>query len=98
MTELAPSQGSTSAVPPPGLVAGEAPPPNPILARARDRAPASKPGYAGNVTPQEAWELASSHAAVRAGAIRSESTKRHFTLREMNRCLLIFPFLYIEFR
>ncbi|HVW68750.1 MAG TPA: rhodanese-like domain-containing protein [Steroidobacteraceae bacterium] len=64
MTELAPSQGSTSAVPPPGLVAGEAPPPNPILARARDRAPASKPGYAGNVTPQEAWELASSHAAV----------------------------------
>src|SRR6202034_3177728 len=35
-----------------------------ILARARERAPTSKPGYAGNVTPQEAWELVSSHAAV----------------------------------
>ena len=35
-----------------------------ILARARERAPASKPGYAGNVTPQEAWDLVSSHSAV----------------------------------
>lgn len=35
-----------------------------ILNRARARAPASKPGYAGNVTPQEAWDLVSSHAAV----------------------------------
>lgn len=35
-----------------------------ILARARERAPTTKPGYAGNVTPQEAWELLSSHGAV----------------------------------
>jgi rhodanese-related sulfurtransferase len=35
-----------------------------ILARARARAPTSKPGYAGNVTPQEAWDLVSAHSAV----------------------------------
>lgn len=35
-----------------------------ILTRARERAPTAKPGYAGNVTPQEAWELVSTHAAV----------------------------------
>jgi rhodanese-related sulfurtransferase len=35
-----------------------------ILTRARERAPTSKPGYAGNVTPQEAWELIRAHAAV----------------------------------
>ena len=35
-----------------------------ILARARARGPATKPGYAGNVTPQEAWDLVSAHAAV----------------------------------
>jgi rhodanese-related sulfurtransferase len=35
-----------------------------ILTRARERAAASKLGYAGNVTPQEAWELVSAHAAV----------------------------------
>jgi rhodanese-related sulfurtransferase len=37
---------------------------NAILTRARERAPTSKPGYAGNVTPQEAWELVSAHCAV----------------------------------
>src|SRR3984885_9290585 len=37
---------------------------NAILTRARERAPTLKPGYAGNVTPQEAWELVSSHSAV----------------------------------
>ena len=35
-----------------------------ILARARERAPATKPGSAGSVTPQEAWDLVSAHAAV----------------------------------
>ena len=35
-----------------------------ILARARDRAPAAKPGFAGSVTPQEAWDLLSARAAV----------------------------------
>jgi rhodanese-related sulfurtransferase len=35
-----------------------------VLNRARERAPAAKPGYAGNVTPEEAWELISSNAAV----------------------------------
>jgi rhodanese-related sulfurtransferase len=35
-----------------------------ILARARERAAAAKLGYAGNVTPQEAWELVNAHAAV----------------------------------
>jgi rhodanese-related sulfurtransferase len=35
-----------------------------ILARARERAPATKPGFAGSVTPQEAWDLVSAHAAV----------------------------------
>jgi rhodanese-related sulfurtransferase len=35
-----------------------------ILKRARERAADSKPSYAGNVTPQEAWELISTHAAV----------------------------------
>jgi rhodanese-related sulfurtransferase len=32
-----------------------------ILTRARERAPAAKLGYAGNVTPPEAWELVSAH-------------------------------------
>jgi rhodanese-related sulfurtransferase len=35
-----------------------------ILTRARERASTSKLGYAGNVTPQEAWELLSAHSAV----------------------------------
>lgn len=35
-----------------------------ILARARARAPATKPGFAGSVTPQEAWDLVAAHAAV----------------------------------
>jgi rhodanese-related sulfurtransferase len=35
-----------------------------ILARARERAPATKPGFAGSVTPQEAWDLVSAHAVV----------------------------------
>jgi rhodanese-related sulfurtransferase len=35
-----------------------------ILERARERAPASKPAYPGNLTPQEAWELLSAHSAV----------------------------------
>ena len=34
-----------------------------ILALARERAAASKLPYAGDVTPQEAWELIASHAA-----------------------------------
>jgi rhodanese-related sulfurtransferase len=65
MTELVSSRNSTAfAVPPAALVVGGLVEPNPILVRARERAPTSKPGYAGNVTPQEAWELLSSHAAV----------------------------------
>ena len=68
MTELLSSYNPTPlGVPPPaaiGPVSGEAPAAHPILARARERAPISKPGYAGNVTPQEAWELVSSQAAV----------------------------------
>jgi rhodanese-related sulfurtransferase len=47
-----------------GLLSGELSGAQLILARARERAPTTKPGYAGNVTPQEAWELLSSHAAV----------------------------------
>jgi rhodanese-related sulfurtransferase len=35
-----------------------------ILARARERAPAARPSFAGSVTPQEAWELLRAHAAV----------------------------------
>ncbi len=35
-----------------------------ILKRARERASASRLGYAGNLTPQEAWELISAHAGV----------------------------------
>jgi rhodanese-related sulfurtransferase len=35
-----------------------------ILSSARARAPVSRPGYAGNVTPQEAAALLSTHAAV----------------------------------
>jgi rhodanese-related sulfurtransferase len=35
-----------------------------LLTQARGRAPTGKPGSAGSVTPQEAWELVSSHAAV----------------------------------
>ncbi len=35
-----------------------------ILARARERAPLSKPGYAGEVTPPEAWDLVNAHSAV----------------------------------
>jgi rhodanese-related sulfurtransferase len=35
-----------------------------ILAQARQRAPLSKPGFAGSVTPQEAWDLLAAHAAV----------------------------------
>ena len=48
-----------------GLLSGELSGTQLILARARERAPTTKPGYAGNVTPQEAWELLSSHAADR---------------------------------
>jgi rhodanese-related sulfurtransferase len=68
MTE---SLSSTNSVPfsvPPaavgGLVSGDLSGPQLILARARERAPTTKPGYAGNVTPQEAWDLVSAHAAV----------------------------------
>jgi rhodanese-related sulfurtransferase len=68
MTDLSSSHTSSSlSIRPPvaaGLVSAEFPAAHPILARARERAPTSKPGYAGNVTPQEAWELVSSHAAV----------------------------------
>ena len=68
MTESVSSHNSTAfAVPHPvasGLLDGELNAAQLILARARDRAPTSKPGYAGNVTPQEAWELVSSHSAV----------------------------------
>ncbi len=46
------------------VLSGELSPAQLILARARERAPTSKPGYAGNVTPQEAWALVSAHAAV----------------------------------
>jgi rhodanese-related sulfurtransferase len=46
------------------VVGGEPTAAQRVLARARERAPTSKPGYAGNVTPEEAWELVSSHAAV----------------------------------
>lgn len=35
-----------------------------ILTRARRRAPTTKPGFAGSVTPQEAWELLSARSAV----------------------------------
>ncbi|MEJ0008608.1 MAG: rhodanese-like domain-containing protein [Steroidobacteraceae bacterium] len=35
-----------------------------ILARARRRAPATKPGFAGSVTPKEAWQLITAHSAV----------------------------------
>jgi rhodanese-related sulfurtransferase len=35
-----------------------------MLTRARGRAPTTKPGFAGSVTPQEAWELVSARAAV----------------------------------
>lgn len=68
MSELLSSRSSTPLVIPApgaaGLGNGEIPTAHPILARARERAPTSKPGYAGNVTPQEAWELVSSHVAV----------------------------------
>ena len=68
MSELLSSRTSTPlVVPAPGAGgpgSGEIPAAHPILARARERAPTSKPVYAGNVTPQEAWELVSSHVAV----------------------------------
>ena len=66
MSEQVSTGNSTAfAIPPPGaLGVGDLVAPNPILVRARERAPTSKPGYAGNVTPQEAWELLSSHSAV----------------------------------
>jgi rhodanese-related sulfurtransferase len=68
MTESVLSRNSTSiAVPPPiatGLATGEPVAAHPIVVRARERAPASKPAYAGDVTPAEAWELVSAHAAV----------------------------------
>jgi rhodanese-related sulfurtransferase len=35
-----------------------------ILTLARERAPTGKPGFAGSVTPQEAWQLLSSRSAV----------------------------------
>jgi rhodanese-related sulfurtransferase len=35
-----------------------------LLARARERVPATKPGYSGSVTPEEAWELVTAGAAV----------------------------------
>jgi rhodanese-related sulfurtransferase len=47
-----------------GLLSGELSAAQLILARARERAPTAKPGYAGNVTPLEAWDLLSSHSAV----------------------------------
>jgi rhodanese-related sulfurtransferase len=68
MTESLSSHGNSApfvVVPPAagGLLNGELSAAQLVLARARERAPASKPGYAGNVTPQEAWELLSSHSA-----------------------------------
>ena len=35
-----------------------------ILKRARGRAPTAKAAYAGNVTPEEAWDLVRAHAGV----------------------------------
>ena len=68
MTEVVLNRNSTSfAVPPAvarGDVSGEPAAAHPVLVRARERAAASNLGYAGNVTPEEAWELVSSHAAV----------------------------------
>ena len=68
MTESLSSHSATSLAVPPAvadaLLGGELSATQLILARARERAPTSKPGYAGNVTPQEAWDLVSSHAAV----------------------------------
>ena len=64
---LSPRTSTPLVVPPPGvagLAGGEFPAAHPILTRARERAPTTKPGYAGNVTPQEAWELVSSHVGV----------------------------------
>lgn len=65
MSESLSSRNSTSiAVPPPiatGLATTESAT-HPILIRARERTPTSK--YAGDVTPAEAWELLSAHAAV----------------------------------
>lgn len=69
MTESLSSHISTPSAVPPAVAAGligggEYDPGQIILARARERAPTTKPGYAGNVTPQEAWELVSSHSAI----------------------------------
>ncbi len=67
MTELVSTRGTPLTLPPgsAGAVLNADPvAPHPLLVRARERAPATKPGYAGNVTPQEAWELISSHSAV----------------------------------
>ena len=67
MTELVTRTTPPLSVPPAvaGVVLGSDPvAPHPILVRARERVPAIKPGYAGSVTPQEAWELISSHSAV----------------------------------
>lgn len=68
MTESLSSGTSTSFAVSPvlagGLLGGEHDAAHLILKQARERAPASKPGYAGNVTPQEAWELVSTHSAV----------------------------------
>jgi rhodanese-related sulfurtransferase len=47
-----------------GLLAGEFAVTPDILTRARERSPTSKPGYAGDVTPHEAWELVHAHSAV----------------------------------
>jgi rhodanese-related sulfurtransferase len=63
------SSGASSSYSVSAIVAGELPhgefdAAQDILSRARERAPTSKPGYAGNVTPQEAWELVRSHSAV----------------------------------
>ena len=68
MTESLSSHGNSApfAVVPPaagGLLNGDLSAAQLILARARERAPVTKPGYAGNVTPQEAWDLLSSHSA-----------------------------------
>jgi rhodanese-related sulfurtransferase len=47
-----------------GFLAGAVDTASAILVRARERGANAKLGYAGDLTPQEAWELVSTHAAV----------------------------------
>ncbi len=67
MSESLPSANSSSfehsAVVGAGFLGSEPDAGSLILTRARERAPLSKPGYAGEVTPPEAWDLVNAHAA-----------------------------------